>query len=108
LLTLATENERKKHRCKAPQVRCFVSGRGIENGYEWSSGHGSSPEAGHWREPDLQMEKPQPTAVGKENSPIVAVEDHQALLRRIRELETERDILKKPWAFSAVRPEAVV
>jgi transposase len=37
----------------------------------------------------------QPAAVGKENSPIVAVEDHQALLRRIRELETERDILKK-------------
>jgi transposase len=38
----------------------------------------------------------QPAAVGKENSPIVVVpEDQQALLKRIRELETERDILKK-------------
>jgi transposase len=38
----------------------------------------------------------QPAAVGKENSPNVPVsEDQQALLRRIRELETERDILKK-------------
>ena len=29
----------------------------------------------------------------------------EALNRRIRELETERDILKKPWPFSAGRPE---
>ena len=38
----------------------------------------------------------QPAAVGKGNSPIVPVpEDQQALLKRIRELEQERDILKK-------------
>ena len=38
----------------------------------------------------------QPAAVGKENSPIVPLmEDRQALLKRIRELEGERDILKK-------------
>jgi len=36
----------------------------------------------------------QPAAVGKENSPVTS-EDRQALLRRIRELEQERDILKK-------------
>jgi len=42
----------------------------------------------------------QPATVGKDNSPTA--EDQQALLKRIRELETERDILKKPWAFSAV------
>ena len=34
------------------------------------------------------------STVGKENSPV-APEDQQALLKRIRELETERDILKK-------------
>lgn len=38
----------------------------------------------------------QPAAVSRENSPIVPVmEDQQVLLRRIRELEQERDILKK-------------
>ena len=38
----------------------------------------------------------QPATVGKENSPIVPVmEDQQMLLKRIRELEQERDILKK-------------
>ena len=38
----------------------------------------------------------QPAAVGKGNSPIVPVpEEQQALLKRIRELEQERDILKK-------------
>jgi transposase len=40
----------------------------------------------------------QPAAVGKGNSPIVpGMEDQkqQALLKRIRELEQERDILKK-------------
>ena len=36
----------------------------------------------------------QPAAVGKENSQT-APEDQQVLLKRIRELETERDILKK-------------
>ncbi len=36
----------------------------------------------------------QPATVGKENSPVRS-EDQQALLKRIRELETERDILKK-------------
>lgn len=35
----------------------------------------------------------QPATVGKDNSP--AAEDQQTLLKRIRELETERDILKK-------------
>ena len=37
----------------------------------------------------------QPAAVGKENSLTVIAEEQQALLRRIRELEQERDILKK-------------
>ena len=37
----------------------------------------------------------QPAAVGKENSPIVIPEEQQVLHRRIRELEQERDILKK-------------
>jgi len=37
----------------------------------------------------------QPAAVGKQNSPLVMPEDQQALLKRIRELEQERDILKK-------------
>src|SRR4051794_35823010 len=38
----------------------------------------------------------QPAAVSKGNSPLVPQrEDPQALLKRIRELEMERDILKK-------------
>lgn len=39
----------------------------------------------------------QPATVGKENSPIVPVmeDQQQMLLKRIRELEQERDILKK-------------
>ena len=37
----------------------------------------------------------QPATVGKENSQVTSAEDHQALLKRIRELEMERDILKK-------------
>jgi transposase len=42
----------------------------------------------------------QPAAVGRENSPMVAVsEEGQPLLRRIRELEQERDILKKALAI---------
>ena len=42
----------------------------------------------------------QPAAVGKENSPLVPVpEEQQILLRRIRELEGERDILKKAVAI---------
>jgi transposase len=37
----------------------------------------------------------QPATVGKENSRVAITEDQQTLLKRIRELETERDILKK-------------
>jgi transposase len=37
----------------------------------------------------------QPATVGKENSPLAVVEDQLVLLKRIRELEQERDILKK-------------
>src|SRR4051812_2319338 len=37
----------------------------------------------------------QPAAVGKGDNATSAPEDQQALLKRIRELETERDILKK-------------
>ena len=38
----------------------------------------------------------QPATVSKGNSPVVALrEDPQALFKRIRELEQERDILKK-------------
>ena len=37
-----------------------------------------------------------------------ALPGYQALHRRVRELETERDILKKPWPFSAGRPKAGV
>ena len=47
--------------------------------YKWKSRYSNSSQ--------------QPATVGKDNSP--AAEDQQALLKRIRELETERDILKK-------------
>src|SRR4051794_5092247 len=42
----------------------------------------------------------QPATVGKENSPVVAVsQEGHTLLWRIRELEQERDILKKALAI---------
>ncbi len=48
-----------------------------------------------WKSHSLNSSQ-QPATVGKENSPItVTQEDQQALLKRIRELEGERDILKK-------------
>lgn len=37
----------------------------------------------------------QPNTVSKENSPAVADEESLSLLKRIKELEQERDILKK-------------
>jgi transposase len=40
----------------------------------------------------------QPAAVSKDNSPF-SPQDQQPLLRRIRELEQERDILKKALAI---------
>lgn len=40
----------------------------------------------------------QPAAVSKDNSPLSS-QDQQPLLRRIRELEQERDILKKALAI---------
>src|SRR6476620_12263055 len=40
----------------------------------------------------------QPAAVGKENS-LISLQDQQPLLRRIRELEQERDVLKKALAI---------
>jgi transposase len=50
----------------------------------------------------------QPAAVGKGDNATGISEDQQALLKRIRELEQERDILKKPWAFSAGSDKTIV
>ncbi len=51
----------------------------------------------------------QQNTVGKENSPA-AGEDQLSLLKRIKELEQERDIRlrRKPCSFSAVRPEGAL
>ena len=44
----------------------------------------------------------------KREDNALAAPDYQALHKRNGELETERDILKKPWPFSAARPKAGV
>ena len=50
--------------------------------YKWKSRNGGKEQ--------------QPAAVSNQNSPLMITEDQQVLLlKRIRELETERDILKK-------------
>ncbi len=57
--------------------------------YRWKSRTGSSQ---------------QPATVSKENSRAASMQDHQALLKRIRELETERDILKKALGIFSRQP----
>ncbi len=47
-----------------------------------------------WRSRSHNSSQGQPNTVGKENSPA-AGEDQLSLLKRIKELEQERDILKK-------------
>lgn len=61
-----------------------------------------------WKSRDNSGKEQQPTAVFKGDHAARPPEDQQVLLKRIRELEMERDILKKLWAFSAGRPKAVV
>ena len=51
-----------------------------------------------WKSRSMTSSSQQPATVGKENSPVSS-QDQQALLRRIRELEQERDILKKALAI---------
>ena len=56
-----------------------------------------------WKSRSMTSSSQQPATVGKENSPLVISEDQQVLLKRIRELETERDILKKALVIPACR-----
>jgi len=46
-----------------------------------------------WKSRSIQQQ--QPATISNETSPIVPTQDQQTLLKRIRELEMERDILKK-------------
>jgi transposase len=53
-----------------------------------------------WRSRSTTTSSQQPATVGKGNSPFIPKpEEGQELLRRIGDLETERDILKKALAI---------